>query len=339
MPRTSQQTAIIADPRNDENVIVSQLHVAMLKFHNAAIDHVRGQRLTTVDVFEEAQRLVRWHFQWVVLHEFLPKIIGQDVVDKVLRLHPRDRLFQWKNEPFIPVEFSVAAYRFGHSQVRPAYRINNGFPGGGVVAPIFSGASNDEVDPNDLRGGKRAPRRFVEWDRFFVVPDRRPPALSKKIDPRLSTALFGLPPGAPGAVSMVGAGTPANPDSLAQRNLLRSLAFGLPSGQAMAQRAGIPVLSPKDLEEVKPLGFHLSTPPWYYMLRESEVVHQGTRLGPLGGRIVAEVFIGVLQGDRSSFLSANPRWRPELANAQGEFTMADLLKFAGANLGVPAPTP
>jgi hypothetical protein len=343
MPRNSQNTALIADPRNDENVIVAQLHVAILKFHNAIVDHLRASKIDESQVFAQAQRMVRWHYQWIIVNEFLPKIAGESVVKDVLRMHPNDRIFQWRNEPFIPVEFSVAAYRFGHSQVRPGYGLNAGFGAGFFNNTLPA----NTPDPDDLRGGKRARRRFVEWENFFRidpknVPDPDPLQLSKKIDTRLSPPLFAMPGGAPGTQSGADSGTLANPASLAQRNLLRSLALGLPSGQVMAQRIGVKVLRPEQLEDLRKLspGFERSTPPWFYMLKEAELLSNGERLGPLGARIVAEVFIGVLQGDRQSFLNANPNWRPELANAKGQFTIVDLLKFAGAPLSPPpAPTP
>jgi len=340
MPRNSQNTALIGDPRNDENTIVSQFHVAILKFHNAVVDHLRKKSPNDPQVFEKAQRMVRWHYQWIILNDFLPKIVGQQVLDDVLDDRPRERIFRWRNEPFIPVEFAVAAYRFGHSQVRPAYGLNNA----GFAAPIFDATLNPaEADPNDLRGGKRAVRRFVDWSRFFEGlggdPARR--NISKLIDSRLSTRLFNLIPGAPGQVGGANVGVITNPQSLAQRNLLRSLALRLPSGQAMAKRLGI---KPRKFDELKQfgVGFETSTPPWYYILKESEVEegNKGVRLGAVGARIVAEVFVGVLRGDRFSFLNANPNWKPELANSEGKFLMADLLKFAGFPVvPVPAPAP
>lgn len=332
LPRNRQATALLGDPRNDENIIVSQLHVAMLKFHNAVVDHVRARGFAEEEVFAEAQRMVRWHYQWIIVNEFLPKIVGGDVVQSILRTPPRDRFYQFKHEPFIPVEFAVAAYRFGHSQVRPGYRVNTGFASG-----LFNSSLPPEAaDPNDLRGGKRAARRFVEWDLFFAIPGApRPRQPGKRIDTRLSSTLFALIGGAPGQPGGTGAGTPANPLSLAQRNLLRGLALSLPSGQAMAKKLGIPPLTPGQLEELRSLnvGFEHSTPAWYYILKEAEVFTKGVRLGPLGGRIVAEVMIGVLQGDRFSFLNAKPGWRPELGNDKGEFFIGDLLRFAGAKLG------
>jgi len=330
MPRNSQATALIGDPRNDENVIVAQLHVVMLKFHNAVVDRLTAKGVPAQLVFEEAQRMVRWHYQWIIVNEFLPKIVGGDVVQSVLRAHPRDRFYQFKNEPFIPVEFSVAAYRFGHSQVRPGYRLNTNF----AAALFNSSIDNNPADPADLRGGKRAERRFVEWDLFFSLgTDRR--QLSKRIDTRLSSALFALIPGAPGQVGGSGLGTQSNPLSLAQRNLLRGLALGLPSGQDMARRMGIKPLTPEQLSELKPLGvgFERSTPAWYYMLKEAQVANGGTSLSGVGARIVAEVMIGVMQGDRLSFISSDPKWKPELGKNKGEFFISDLLEVAGAKVG------
>lgn len=154
LPRdASNGTAIIADSRNDENVILSQFHLAMLKFHNAVVDRLRKDPANATrsaqDIFKEAQQQVRWHYQWIVLNEFLPQTIGQDRVNEILRNGPRfykvtdrtqDSLFRSpRREPLIPVEFAVAAYRFGHSQIRPSYRLNFGAaPGGGSFSPLFS---------------------------------------------------------------------------------------------------------------------------------------------------------------------------------------------------------
>jgi hypothetical protein len=74
--------------------------------------------------------------------------------------------------------------------------------------------------------------------------------------------------------------------------------------------------------------FRHNAPLWYYILREAEVFHDGNQLGPVGGRIVAEVFIGLLDNDKMSYQSIDPQWKPELANPNGSFTMADLIKFA-----------
>jgi Animal haem peroxidase len=322
VPRNGQRTALLGDPRNDENLIISQLHLAFLKFHNAAIDYVKAEmpELTTPrERFAEAQRLVRWHYQWMIVHEFLPKTCGQKIVNDVL--DKGRKFYRWNNEPFIPVEFSVAAYRFGHSQVRPSYRANFGASAGDeFFAFIFKGdaASAASPDPDDLRGGKRAQRRFIDWQTFFDFGDTEVKP-NKRIDTKLSSVLFDLL-GIPGD----------EPQSLAQRNLLRALVLGVPSGQRVAKAMRIRPLPREDLADLKPHRLDTRTPLWFYVLREAEKMAEGKRLGPVGGRIVTEVFIGVLEGDRHSYLRQDPDWTPSLpAATPGTFAMTDLLKFAG----------
>ena len=322
VPRNGQRTALVADPRNDENLIISQLQLAFLKFHNAVIDHVKAESpdlATRHERFAEAQRLVRWHYQWIINHEFLPKTCGQKIVDDVLQ--NGRRFYRWNNAPFIPVEFSVGAYRFGHSQVRPSYRANFGASDGDeFFAFIFKddAASAASDDPDDLRGGKRAKRRFIDWQTFFDFGDARVRP-NKRIDTKLSSVLFDLP-GIPGE----------EPQSLAQRNLLRSLVLGLPSGQRVARAMRIRPLPRADLADLRPHRLDRSTPRWFYVLREAEKLADGKRLGPVGGRIVAELMIGVQEGDRQSYLRQDPDWTPCLPGAApGAFTMTDLLKFAG----------
>ncbi len=208
LPCDANNNAIIADSRNDENLLLSQFHLAMLMFHNAVADRLRTDpaniNRSAQDVFKEAQQQVRWHYQWIVLNEFLPLTIGQDRVDEILKNGPRfyrvtdrtqDSVFRSpRREPLIPVEFAVAAYRFGHSQIRPSYRVNFGAADGNeFFAFVFSESADQEgADPNDLCGGKLAPRRFVDWQTFFKFDDVnfRP---NKKIDSKLSTPLMLLP--------------------------------------------------------------------------------------------------------------------------------------------------
>jgi hypothetical protein len=323
-------------------VILAQFHLAMLRFHNAVIDHLRKDPAladqSTEQIFKLAQRQVRWHYQWIILHEFLPLTIGQDLVDNLLRRGPRfyqvdtdadGRRDKNSRDPKIPIEFSVAAYRFGHSQVRPSYRLNFG-PTVTPAAPFFAFLFDDtqdpsDTDPIDLRGGKRAPRRFVDWQTFFNFGDGnvRP---NKLIDSKLSSGLM-LLPGMRGPAP----GLPSDGvQSLASRNLMRHVNFGIPSGQAIAQRMGVPALTPTQLNMLKPYDMEKSTPLWYYILKEAELMEDGLRLGPVGGRIVGEVFIGLLKADESSYLAARPNWTPVLKSTiPGEFRSTDLLTFAG----------
>ena len=343
MPRDANNNAIIADSRNDEHVILAQLHLAVLRFHNAVIDHLRKDPAhadqSAERIFKMAQRQVRWHYQWIILHEFLPLTIGQERVDDILKKGLRfyrvdddsdDRQNRRSKDPKIPIEFSVAAYRFGHSQIRPSYRLNFG-PTVTPPAPFFAFIFDDtqvgphDLDPNDLRGGKRAPRRFVDWQTFFDFGDGnfRP---NKRIDGKLSSVVM-LLPGSRGPAP----GLPADGvQSLASRNLMRHVNFGIPSGQAIARRMGVPALTPAQLDMLKPFDMEKSTPLWFYILKEAELMEDGLRLGPVGGRIVGEVFIGLLKADETSYLAARPNWTPVLPSATpGEFRMTDLLTFAG----------
>jgi Animal haem peroxidase len=327
LPRNSQDVAITGDPRNDENLIVSQLHLAFLRFHNRVVVDVKaelGAGYTPQEIFAEAQRVVRWHYQWLVLHEFLVKTVGQAMVDDVLTTGPKH--FTWRNDPFIPVEFSVAAYRFGHSQVRPSYRANFGTsasdPSQQFFALLFDPGAADPDDPADLRGGRRAPRRFVDWQTFFDTGDGRVRP-NKKIDTKLSTVLFNL------------LGQPeGEPTSLAVRNLLRNLTMKVPSGQRVAQAMNLPQLAAADLVDLEPFNLDQRTPLWFYVLREAEVTADGEHLGPVGGRIVAEVIVGLIRGDRQSYLRQDPDWTPTYGS-DDSFTMVDLLTAAGAIATIP----
>jgi hypothetical protein len=345
VPRDSRtKTAIIADPRNDENMMISGLQAAFLKFHNNAVDYVedRDHRASPDDIFREARRLTRWHYQWMIVHEFLPLFIGQSMVDNILRF---GRKFYRPREAFIPVEFQGAVYRFGHSLVRPSYRANlagdnDGTPFFGM---IFDPSGEGQADPVDLRGGARAPRRFIGWQTFFDFgptftdgPNNPNPAIrpNKRIDTTISSVLFQLPVG-----TIAGGVGPGDPISLPQRNLLRHITWSIPSGQRIAREIGAPVLSKGDLRELQSYGnlrLDENTPLWFYALKEGLLLGNGGRhLGPVGGRIVGEVFIGALQLDSRSYLGSDPRWKPTLptrnGKVTGDFKMVDFLTFAGVD--------
>jgi hypothetical protein len=353
LPRSSNGTAIIADPRNDENLIIAGLQAAFILFHNNAVDYVMKEdrefrNSSSDDIFREARRLTRWHYQWMIVHEFLPLFIGQSLVNDILA--PRGRKFYQPREAFIPVEFQGAVYRFGHTLVRPSYRANlagdrlpkpNG-PTRPFFGMVFNPAGQGQADPLDLRGGARAPRRFIGWQTFFDFgpnfkdPGASTPAIkpNKLVDTKISTPLFSLP------LAAIASGDP--PISLPQRNLLRHITWSLPSGQSIAKELNelrelkVPILSKGDLSDLKQFGLGLDehTPLWFYILREGRIHGtEGRHLGPVGGRIVGEVFIGALQLDSRSYLGADPRWKPTLPDRSGKvtgnFKMIDFLTFAG----------
>jgi hypothetical protein len=323
LPRLDDGTfiAVLPDPRNDENLIIAGLQCAFILFHNNAVDWARDNGYKGGSTFRQARQLTTWHYHWLVVHEFLPQIVGQALVDDVLAsgrrfYKPRMR------EGFIPVEFQTGAYRFGHSMVRPSYRANlHGDGGNPFFALVFDPAASGP-DPADLRGGARAPRRFVGWQTFFDFGDGNVKP-NKRIDTRISTPLFQLPLGAIASHDL--------PQSLPQRNLLRQLTWSLPSGQSVAAAMGVAPLAAADLVELQPYGFQASTPLWYYALKEADVVADGLHLGPVGGRIVAEVLLGLLQSDVASYLVQKPKWTPTLTAAGRSFRMTDFLAFAGVD--------
>jgi hypothetical protein len=348
LPRDNKQKAIIADGRNDENVIISQMQLAFLKFHNRVVDHISKEMPSgtkPMELFEEARRIVRWHYQFIIVNQFLKVSLDKAVFEQVEKDGPT--VFKPSAKPKMPREFQVAAYRFGHSQIRPGYKVNITFG-----APIFDAALDTrdpkderDLDPNDLRGGRRAARRFVEWDTFFdfgtsevAIKDGKPvvqPKVkkNKRIDPFISSPMFDLPVG-PGLPPPDGPGQDPDEDirTLAGRNLERHLMHDLPSGQSVATELGYPVLTTAQTAELKDLNFDKSTPLWWYILKEALVQQKGQRLGNVGSRIVAEVFFGLLESDSNSYWKHDKKWKPTLPQRDGkvgkDFTMTDLLSFA-----------
>jgi hypothetical protein len=326
--------ALIGDPRNDENLIVSQLHVTMLRFHNAVVEHVKATQpaLERENLFKEAQRITRWHYQWVVVHDFVRRVCGPDVVEDILRqetfvaggetltvIRPRLLFYTPANDAYMPVEFSVAAYRFGHSMIRGVYHINDVVKAarGGQPIPVFSDVTPEQDELQNLNGFRRLPIAWAfDWRFFFELPDDGDRLQhSLLIDPHLAGPLGNLPPEVADTIR-----------SLAARNLLRGLHLSLPSGTSVARAMGIEPLNDTELDLEDPL-LRLHPPLWYYILREAEVKTGGQTLGPVGGRIVAEVLIGLLANDPLSFLNVQSDWTPELAGEEG-FGMPELIRFA-----------
>ena len=331
LPRNTQQVALIGDPRNDENIVVSQLHAGFLSFHNAIVAHLTAKPanrerhgLPGESLFDTAQRLVRWHYQWVVLHDFLPRIVGQATVNARVTKDSAGRFtialdhYQPEEEAFIPVEFAVAAYRFGHSMIRPRYNLNEV-----IVANIFGKPGDDPL--SHLGGGRRLPVAWqAGWDFFFKFPRRRTPQPSRKINGKLARQLFALP-------STVVASPRPELHSLAVRNLLRGKALGLPSGQAVATAIGATPLTNAQLG-LTAAGWTDQAPLWFYILKEAaRAPRSGKRLGPVGGTIVAEVLLGLLKEDSTSFVNSDTPWKPlrPIAPEAGKFGIVDLLRFAG----------
>lgn len=313
LPRNAQGVALIGDPRNDSHLVVSQLHVVMLKFHNAVVDWLRTQGTPEETVFAEAQRLARWHYQWVVLLDFLPRLIGEELIGSLLMQGPRD--FVGERSYAIPLEFADAAYRYGHSQIRHRYQVN----ASSRPLPLF---------PDFVGFEPVLAAHTIDWGYFFDLPGQPPAQRSKKIDGRLARSLIDLPLALTGHVEVEAY------RSLAVRDLQRGQGLGLPSGEEVARRLGEQPLSAEEVC-LADSGWTGQTPLWFYILREADVRHDGEQLGPVGGRIVGEVLTTLIEQDAGSF-RATPGWAPVLPSAQpGHFGLADLLVFAQGGAQVP----
>ena len=304
LPRFRQR-ALIGDKRNDENVIVSQLQGLFLRFHNYVADQ------NPEASFADVQQMVRWHYQWLVLFDYLPRLVGKGLIKKILphirnesgqrifKVDPLLLFFKWENFPFMPVEFSGAAYRFGHTMIRPVYRLSLG-----DLPPVVPEILNLEgrrmifaPNPDDgLNGFREFPAEWgIDWSLFFETREHKLSPLPEfrnknrvqpayKIDTSLVSPLAALP-----EFSIPGTNEPVSekqPNMLALRNLLRGMTLGLPSGQDVAKYMGInPIaddeliagkanidgLNPDKHKTIRECGasFENKAPLWFYILAEA----------------------------------------------------------------------
>lgn len=326
LPRNADGTAKIADPRNEENLLICQLHIAFIRFHNRLVD----EGMT----FEQARRMTTWHYQWVVINDFLPHIVGQDRVDEVIEQRPgkkpkvRTSFFKAKNpnKLFTPLEFAVAAFRFGHTQVRNNYNPNL-FVRVAIQQPV--------AGPGNLNGFRPIPETlFMDFRNFFHFADSPNPPVpplfnsTRLMDAVLSPNLLNLPPQS----------LPSTPErtSLAARNLERGVQVGLPSGQAVARKIGAPVLDNSLLAPGAAVladpGFGGECPLWFYLLAESAITENAHRLGRVGSTIITETIASIMDADNQSYFQQNG-WRP----MSSTFRMQEFLSFAGVGGLLEAP--
>jgi hypothetical protein len=306
LPRNQQGIALIGDPRNDVHAFMNQMQVAFIRAHNRLVDRLREDGVGESDLFDEGRRALTWHYQWVIVNDLLPALAGEELVRELLRDGPR--YYRPDPDPFVPVEFADAAYRYGHSQIRQLYRLQPDGP----RRPVFP----------DLMGFGPIGDRQVEWSLLFDVPGHPPAQRSKPIDGRLARSLIELPEAITGVVEEQAY------HSLAARDLERGLGTGLPSGEAVARKIGA---EPLTAQEVGLAGQRWvgETPLWLYVLREAATRRGGDRLGEVGARIVGEVLIGVISRDPESYLAVDPDWTPTLPGHEAVFRLRDILVPAG----------
>ena len=403
---------LIADSRNDENFVISQLHTAFLLFHNKIMD-VELQKINSKDkslgtkkeqcghrrhgtpfrhekierekkianeldieaIFQKVRRIVQWHFQWIIVFDYLPRIVGKKLVLEILGYKDgkRPKSFpNWnfkcitkKQKPFIPKEFSVAAFRFGHSMVKQQYKFISDPP---KQAMIFDAKRPFKPPREDLS--------YLDWELFFFE-NGRTGNLSRRIDVFLDDPMKKVP-------------ETMGDKNIVIRNLKRSIIEKIPSGQSVAKKLkskGIDTeilnacslkkydkrnIYQNDLGELytsetdepdkeattfyafleekycsllsyinhngeeKIISFEEfcnHSPLWFYILLEATICEEGLKLGSVGGRIVAEVILNVLRGDKHSFLNECPTWTPkyyeslDLKIENGDNSMIEFLKY------------
>jgi len=308
VPRNHEGIALVGDPRNDVHLFVSQMHVAFIGLHNRLVDRLRADGEPRRDVFDEAHKVTVWHYQHVILHEFLPLLIGAELTAELLG--GGARYYRPGEHPYIPFEFADAAYRYGHAQMRQRYQVNASF------GPC-------QLFPDLLGFGPVAPEHAVDWALQIDVPGRPAAQRAKRIDGRLPTSLISLP------TRISGESGRSDYTSLAVRDLQRGRAVGLPSGEAIAREIGVEPLDPEAVGLAQH-GWRAETPLWLYVLKEAETLHGGDRLGPVGGVIVGEVLVGIINADPESFRALDPSWTPTLAGRNDPFELADILVGSGA---------
>lgn len=345
----ARRKALIPDPRNDENLIVAQTHVAMIRFHNREVDRL-PKSLSTAQRFRRARKSVTLHYQWLIRHDYLPRIVRAGLLDDVFangrRIVAPTALPT--DVATMPVEFSVAAFRLGHSMIRPFYDWNRRFPGqDGALEYMFAFSAGG----GDLGGDDRLVSSWLaDWRRMYDFPAGGHPAFTapdgvnfaQRIDTLLTDPLRNLPPGTFDGRASIPFDDPRR--NLAFRNLTRGSMLRLASGQQMVAHlnaAGVrldplsraQILKGRNGADLTGLPTRAQervaarTPLWLYILREAET--GGGRLRGVGGRIVAETFHRAMEGSRFSILRS-PAFRPAHGRDESTFEMTDLLFFAFA---------
>ena len=333
------------DTRNLDNLILRQLHVLFLKFHNEAIRQLSDSSspISSMNgpisgsLFERAQRLVRWHYQWIIRHDFLPRVLHPDVWTH------QERRVRRQPEPekgyAIPIEFSLAAFRFGHSMVRNAYRLNCRKTRV-VIGELMTLGQRAEPMPDDY---------MLEWGTFLDgLPTSGPQASSSFIDTSISRAMHGL---APDTIRLANKLEPPDPSNLPVRTLLRGARARLPSGQEVADALlAQGKIKPSDRltsaqltrdtcdhsgSTLRDVGLEENTPLFYYLLKEAELNAEGLCLGPIGSHIVSEVLQSALEADFESYVSTVgpkwelPRWRYPSGSKRPVSSLIDIVRLVG----------
>ncbi len=316
--------ALIADRRNDGNLILSQMHLAFLMFHNKALEALKAQG-TTADIFTKARQLVTRHYHWLILNDFLPSLLSQTVLAQPLS--------QWKSRTLpagtVPMEFTTAAFRFGHSMVGRSYDFNVNFGRGGLVEKratlqqLLTFTSERRMGDPLGRIPQLPDHWVIEWDRLTRT---QPPGDAEGASGQAERIDLDF---APDMLNVAGNSQVLKHGSIFFRNLLRGFHRRIPFGQVLAQACGVPLLSREQLRAAMPqhrppegpytspadaadaLGLLDQTPAWLYFLCEAQMLEQGKRVGPTASQIIADTVVSLMRNDPSSILrDKDGTWHP-----------------------------
>ena len=199
-------SALIGDRRNDENLIVSQLHLAFMLAHNKLV--AQGAN------YEEARQTLRQHYQWIVINDYLMWVADPTIVNAVL--NRQLNLFDPPDDDvFMPLEFAVGAFRFGHSMIRDGYNYNQIFPRIRLFQLLL---------PGFLVTYHHFPGEWtIDWNRFLDGTNK-----SRRFDTILARGLSRMTDPQGGVM----------PFGLATLDLLKGFLMSLPTGEAVAGLLG-----------------------------------------------------------------------------------------------------
>lgn len=360
LPRNADHTPRIADERNDENLLVAQLHLQFLKLHNFFVDAIDADMpgLGRSELFQQARQELILHYQHVVLYDFLDSVLDSRVWEHCIANGAHtDPLWNPANtqQQTVPIEFAAAAFRFGHSMVRCDYALNESLSVNFETLFNMTGRGR-------FGGASGLPKsHVVDWRLFFrdarSAPRHSlrtlPLNLAQCIDPVVRVQ---LPPNS----------SQGQREFLSAKNLFTGNRSQLPDAQTLVRH--IQAVHPQltnmlgirclQVHELNPQigitdaagdirmtrlldevggshNLHTSTPLWYYLLAEAKAVHGGHRLGPLSSLIIADVILGLIRRSSPSLLDPDSTFEFRYIEPTKELhgrrfmRMADLLAAVG----------
>lgn len=320
LPRIDRM-ALIADPRNDHNLALAQVHNMIARFHLHVCSKCKGNSAYH-------RQITRNFFQYAVLNDFLPRIVGHKLFKQVTESERRAVMTYAKPGFVLPLEFALAFFRFGHAMVRGTYSHWTSDQG----APASTQSLFDRTGGGSLRADRDPPLEdnwAMQWEHML-----------EGVDPNVQTGLPLRPspigPGLTKTMRELPQEISRNPIcprdkklNIAVETLLRGAELDLPSAQQLARHLGVSTLDLEKksglaaalehasqplvdaLEQKKGAYFIEHTPLWLFTLLEAKAIAGGMHLGPLAGLVVAETLHAAIAADEQGILGASYGFDPE----------------------------